>query len=199
MQFSHDTRYLIFRYLILMIFILSAAPLAAKEAPLPHIISRTEWGAKPPTRAYGSHKISHITVHHQGVVTSLNQDAAKRLRTMQAFHQSSKRGFADISYHFVIDQKGNIYEGRPTHAPGKSKTDYNPAGHLLICLLGDFNVQEPTEAQLKALTFVLRWSLQQWRLPPDTIKGHRDYAHTDCPGKNLYRLLPQLIAALSEN
>jgi hypothetical protein len=162
----------------------------SKSSPIPpQIITRAEWGASPPTGPYLQHEINAVTIHHQGVFASPNQDARRRLKTMQAFHQSKKRGFKDIAYHYIIDRNGNIYEGRPLNAVGETKTDYDPKGHLLICLLGDFNVQEPTKQQLSALTALILWSLDTFHLLPDAVKGHRDYAHTDCPGKNLYRLI----------
>jgi hypothetical protein len=169
-----------------------ADPVSSDSMPAsdpPNLIHRAEWGAKPPTGPYQHHEIKTIAIHHQGVFAGPNQDARRRLRTMQAFHQSKKRGFVDIAYHFIIDRNGNLYEGRPVSAPGETRTDYNPNGHLLICLLGDFNVQEPTEQQLSTVTALIQWSLLTFHLSRDAVKGHRDFAHTDCPGKNLYRLL----------
>ena len=171
------------------------APMSAVEPA--GLISRSHWRAEPPTRPYEEHTISRITVHHQGVRALKRQDAAKRMRIMQEYHQSEARGFADVAYHFVIDRKGRLYEGRPLSAPGESKTDYDPTGHLLICLLGDFRVQEPTAEQLQTLRALLQWGLSEFRLSPDTVKGHRDYARSDCPGENLYKLLPKLVAELS--
>ncbi len=164
-------------------------PPSESAAVPPNLILRAKWGARPPTGLYQRHDIKSVTIHHQGVFAGPGQDAQRRLRTMQAFHQSKKRGFVDISYHFIIDRKGNLYEGRPLSAPGETRTDYDPKGHLLICLLGDFNVQEPTEEQLSTLKMLLHFCLETFHLTAAAVKGHRDFAHTDCPGKNLYRLL----------
>ncbi len=183
------------RYLVQIILVITAVhgflPIAIAEdapfppAPPPHVVSRADWDAKPPTRILPPHTIERITVHHQGVFAPKTQDAKRRLRTMQAFHQGPKRNFADIAYHFIIDRKGIVYEGRSLSVPGETKTDYDPKGHLLICLLGDLNVQQPTPEQLKSLLELIDWALETYHLSKDMVKTHRDYAHTDCPGKHL--------------
>lgn len=181
-------------YIVLLMLVCltgSIAVSAVDMPPPPNLISRAAWGAKPPVKPYKAHVIERITIHHQGVKAGTTQDAKQRLRNMQAFHQSEKRGFADISYHFIIDRNGNLYEGRPLTAPGESKTDYNPEGHLSICLLGNFNMQDPTEKQIETLRALVQWGLQTFHLTTDTVKAHRDYARTDCPGKNLYRRIQE--------
>jgi hypothetical protein len=155
----------------------------------PAVVSREAWGAKAPTHPCKPHIPNRITIHHQGVVSTRDQNAKRRLRNMQAFHQGSHRQFADIAYHFVIDRKGTIYEGRPTTAAGETRTDYDPTGHLLICLLGDFQTQTPTPEQREALVSLVRWTMDAFHLSQETIRGHRDYAHTTCPGKHLYEFI----------
>ena len=100
-----------------------------------------------------------------------------------------KKGFGDVAYHFVIDTAGNIYQGRPLWAVGETETDYHPRGHLLICLMGDFEKQHPEAAQVDALVRLLSWASQTFRLSPDTIEGHRDHARTNCPGQYLHSLI----------
>ncbi|MCP4680186.1 MAG: hypothetical protein GY854_32765 [Deltaproteobacteria bacterium] len=153
------------------------------------VVCRDEWGARPPKGKYVRHEIARITVHHQGVVFKDAKRAPARLKTMQRYHQGEKKGFVDISYHFVVDPDGNIYEGRPTWARGETRTDYDTTGHLLVCLLGDFDKQEPAEAQVIALADVLAWASGAFHVDAEMIAGHKDHARTLCPGKNLHRLI----------
>jgi hypothetical protein len=153
------------------------------------VLSRESWRANPPTSAYVRHRIERLTVHHQGVRFTDSRRAPARLGTMQQFHQSAEKGFNDIAYHFVVDPDGNVYQGRPVWAGGETETDYDPSGHLLVCLLGDFETQSPKPPQLDALVSVLAWAADTFEVSPKTIEGHRDHAHTTCPGKHLHALI----------
>jgi len=153
------------------------------------VVCRDAWGARRPTREYVRHKIRKLTVHHQGVVFEDNSRAPRRLLSMQRYHQGPDKNFADIAYHYVIDLEGNIFEGRPTWAAGETETDYDPTGHLLVCLLGNFEEQTPTTKQIDVLVSLLAWASKEFEVPITSIEGHRDHAHTLCPGKNLHRLI----------
>jgi hypothetical protein len=166
---------------------LAAAP--SKPSSLLSVTCRQDWGAGPVVGRYRTQTVRKITIHHQGVEFTKNMDAASRLRTMQGFHESREKGFGDIAYHFVIDPNGKIYEGRPYSAVGETKTDYNPDGHLLICLLGDFEKQTPSDEALESLSRLVAWGIRAFGLSTDAIGTHRDFAHTTCPGANLYKLI----------
>lgn len=83
------------------------------------------------------------------------------------------------------------------------------AGNVGVCLLGDFTNAPPTEAAQDSLVQVLAILSTVCELDPlgrtdyvnpisgvtrtvDTICGHRDWAATQCPGNQLYPLLPEL-------
>ncbi len=100
------------------------------------------------------------------------------------------RNWTDIPYHFLIAPDGTIYEGRDVYTVGETNTEYDPAGHLLITLLGNFEVQEVNPQQLDALTKLIAYSCKKYDLPYETIASHKDYSkQTSCPGKNLYKYL----------
>ena len=166
------------------------------ESPV-DVLPREAWGADPPKAAYQRHEIEKLTVHHQGVKFDNAKRAPTRLKTMQRFHQSPKKAFKDIAYHFVIDPKGHIYQGRPYWAAGETETDYDPKGHFLVCLMGDFDKQEPAAEQVDALVTLLAWAAESFQVTPDTIESHRDHAHTNCPGKRLHALIKDGAATLS--
>ena len=71
-------------------------------------------------------------------------------------------GWAGIGYHYVIRKDGTIERGRPLATVGAHAEGQNY--HTV-----GINVPGPS-----------------------TIVGHRDVNSTDCPGRNLYSLLPQI-------
>ncbi len=133
------------------------------------------------------HVIERLTIHHTGVVLEDNREAPARLRAHQLFHQTD-RGWPDLAYHFAIDRVGNIYEGRSPQFRGDTATSYDPTGHFLVVLEGNFDVEPTAEAQLGSLSQLLAWASDHYSVGLNTIQSHRDYApgETSCPGDNLH-------------
>ncbi len=159
----------------------------------PPMITRQEWGAVVPYGRYRSHIPQRITLHEDGVLLRDGDDAMQRVQAIQQFAVQS-RGWVDTPYHFFIDRKGLIYEGRPVEYAGDTATNYNPAGHISITLLGDYGVQEVTPAQVDSLVALATWLSLAYNIPPEMIGGHRDYAATSCPGDKVYE--PYLASGL---
>ena len=148
------------------------------------------------TEGYVPHTLDRITIHHDGA--EFDGDAAARLQSLQ--NGSRNRGWVDIPYHFLIDLEGNIYEGRPLGFVGDTATEYDPTGHALITVMGNYEVQQINEAQLAAIVDLASWLCYEYSIPPQMIRGHKDYAATACPGKNLYRYLADgyIVSAVEE-
>lgn len=151
------------------------------------VVCRDEWGARPPAGSFREHTIRTLTVHHTAVVHTDPDEGAARARGHQRYHQEA--GFADFAYHHLVDRDGDVYEGRPVTAAGETFTDYEPAGHYLPCLEGDFGRQSPSQAQLDVLVDLLAWAAQRFGVDPATVAGHRAYASTSCPGDALQALV----------
>lgn len=127
-----------------------------------------------------------IVIHHVGIPDGDTSAAA-----IHRAHLAN--GWAGIGYHYVIRKNGVIERGRPlavvgAHAYGEN---YHTVG---INVTGNFDKEVPTDAQMKSLTELVTALCRIYHIDPGpaTIVGHRDVNSTDCPGKNLYRLLPQL-------
>lgn len=150
------------------------------------IITRAQWGARPPRSV---HRIAlptpRLWVHH----SADDRQGTAAVRAHQAFHMDH-RGWSDIAYSFLIDDHGNIYEGRGPGVAGGHTAGDNTKSHA-ICLLGNFEHRHPTPAALDALVELARHGRDQgWWVP--TLGGHRDApgASTACPGRHLYAVLP---------
>jgi hypothetical protein len=166
----------------------------------PDILTREQWGAKPVLAGARFHEIQFITIHHTGVVQNPMRTLEDKLKGLQAFSQRvdkladgrTKPAWPDIPYHYYISVDGRIGEGRPWNLVGDTNTAYDPAGHLLVVVEGEFDREVPSEAQLKSLDRIVLWAAQHWSVPARRIRTHQDYARTDCPGKALQSRMSDL-------
>jgi hypothetical protein len=153
-----------------------------------NIITQKEWGGSENLKIFKTHKIDRITLHHGGVEFPKEKDPIEYLQNLQSWSRTEKK-WIDIPYHFLIDLNGKIYEGRLLEFPGDTNTSYDPTGHLLICLMGNYEIQIVDSAQIEALTDLLAFYCKELNISTDLIKGHKDYAETACPGKDFYKYL----------
>ncbi len=162
----------------------------AVAATVPEPIRSSTSAGGPGERLRIRHTPTHVTLHHSGSATPLTpeEDPLEKLRNLQAWGESD-RGWWDVPYHFLIDLEGTIYEGRSYEYMGETNTRYDPRGHILISVLGNYNLQEPASAQLRAIEDLMAWSATEFGIPLDRIQGHSDVAETACPGDNLRKYL----------
>jgi hypothetical protein len=166
----------------------------AQGPPLPDsVLPRAAWGAAPAGAGMRLHRIERITVHHTGPPAWYGTTPATAyLRVIQAFHTGPERRWPDIAYHLLIDLDGIVWEGRPLAFAGDSATEYDPTGHALVAVLGDYDLQRPNASQLDALAACVAWLREAYALADAPVRGHRDYAATACPGAFLVPLLGSL-------
>lgn len=167
----------------------------------PPIVSREAWGAKPRLAGAQPHVIREITIHHTGVATNPSRSLEDKLRGLQAFSQRvdkladgrTKPAWVDIPYHYYIAHDGRIGEAREVWFAGDTNTEYDPTGHLLIVVEGNFETEVPTAAQIASMNSLTVYQAWKWRVPSSKIESHKDHsAQTSCPGKALYALMPAL-------
>jgi hypothetical protein len=164
---------------------LALAPIVPPPPPAVSLdaLPRSAWGADPPDPSkMDTHVIDTLTVHHAG--EQWGRTGPARYRVWQDLHTG--RGWGDVAYHYIIGIDGTVYEARDTAYAGDTNTNYDPAGHFLVVVEGNFDKEQPTQAQLDSLVRVLAWASLQFGVSPSTIGGHRDHAATSCPGGNLY-------------
>lgn len=121
-------------------------------------------------------KIEHLVIHH---TSRIQMDVFEA----HEFHQQ-ERGWSGIGYNYFIEKNGDIVEGRGhnvgAHVYGHNRTT------LGICITGDFEIEQPTDAQYRSLIKLCDHLLKEHSLPVDCIVGHRDLdSKTSCPGKNV--------------
>lgn len=97
-------------------------------------------------------------------------------------------GWGNIAYHYFIESNGRIRKGRNERTAGThTKAGGMNFKSLGICLAGNFNEEEPTEAQLTSLEQILKSLAAKYKIPKTRILGHLEApgAVTQCPGQHL--------------
>ena len=136
---------------------------ASQPRELP-VIGRAAWGALKPRDGLVPHTPRRLTLHHSGVRLDSDADSPGRLRIHQRWHMNEK-GHPDIDYHFVVDRRGHVFQGRNPRFRGDTQTDYDPTGHFLVCCEGDYQgssgrAQVPTRAMLRSVTLLFAAAAQ---------------------------------------
>ena len=168
------------------------------------ILSRGDWGAHAPVAPMKSHKPSRITIHHTATLQKPGRTLKDKMQALQKFSQNPgtlgngkpKPAWPDVPYHFYIDCNGGIAEGRDVNAVGDTNTEYDPTGHVLVVLEGNFEEEPLTDAQWATLVKTVSWLATRYHVAAADVQGHKDYAQTLCPGKGLEAKLPELRATL---
>jgi hypothetical protein len=176
----------------------SNTPLPAPTRP--KVLSRREWKAKDAISKMQQHTLRYITIHHTASPQKQGVTLEKKMQNLQNFSQSESRlasgknkpAWPDVPYHYYIAVDGQIAEGREINLVGDTNTDYDPTGHALIVLEGNFENEQPTSRQLESLREFVAWMSAHYAIPVSEIKAHNDYASTACPGVNLKNALPAL-------
>ncbi len=174
----------------------------------PYIISRAGWGCNESlmtwTPQYPNPRvINKIIVHHTAGPNNPSNPKAT-IRGIYQYHAVTW-GWGDIGYNFLVDQHGNVYEGRKggdsvigAHALSYNGTSGGGDGSSLgISVLGTFSSVTPTSSARTAVEKITAWkaayhsfnpkSLSLWKSKPTyNMAGHRNYNSTSCPGTAFY-------------
>lgn len=125
-----------------------------------------------------------IVIHHTG--NPIDDDCSA-----EQIHQSHlAQGWSGIGYHYVIRKDGTIEQGRPHWVVGAHA--YGDNNHTIgIHVCGNFEIAEPTTAQVESTSLLLAKLCLDYGLLPDQthIVGHSDLMATACPGRKLYDIL----------
>lgn len=152
-------------------------------------IPRARWANAGPVlrRLEGMGSINRITVHHEGYKPVYFDDyrsTADRLELIRQSHLGRMRA-GDIGYHYIVDRAGRIWEGRPLTYQGAHAGGANNRHNIGVMVLGNFDQQSPSEAQMQSLVRAVGALRQQYYVAHDRIYTHQELSPTRCPGKVL--------------
>ena len=157
----------------------------------PAMVTPAEWKSEPqPIPDSRKHTPKFVTIHHGGVDWKPGRDPVTFVKSLQQYGQKEKN-WPDVPYHFMVAPDGRIFECRSMAYEPESNTKYDLQGHIGVELMGNFESQRPSEAQLKSTVTLVAWLCQELKIDTSQIAGHRDRAmkQTVCPGKDFYRYL----------
>lgn len=199
------------------LLLLAAAGCAPRPAPAPPapaplhvpalaVLPREAWGAAGPVAPMRRHAPHHITIHHTAGRQRAELGLREKLQGLQRFSQTAaplgdgrvKQPWPDVPYHFYVDAAGQVAQARDTAYAGDTNTRYDPSGHLLVVLEGNFEEEYPTAPQMESLRRLVLVLARQWGVPASRIGKHNDFADTACPGDHLEVWLPQLRELVGE-
>ena len=151
-------------------------------------VPRSDLGWGPSPAAYANPR-SGLVIHYDSSNTRLaskpHSACVTYWKNTRSFHTGPARGWADIGYSFFACPHGYVFEGRglkKTQAaqPGGNSTYYS------VTLAGG-PAEDPTEEQIGAVRALRAWLMEKG--VAGTVKGHRDFISTSCPGDRLYALV----------
>jgi hypothetical protein len=140
-----------------------------------------------------SPKVKLLVVHHTAQKVNGNRSPVERMRALYEYHANS-RGWGDIGYHYIVDEKGGIYEGR---SGGKNVVGGHVycgnVGTVGVALMGNFEEEQPSLQQIQSLQWLLDHLGNQYNInvhrnvsyhgkSTKTILRHKDLVSTECPG-----------------
>lgn len=155
--------------------------------------------------------VEKIVVHHTYPNQNNYSDPAEQVRGIYNYHAFSNN-WGDIGYNYLIDWKGNIYEGKLGGDGAKgyhaSNGNYNSIG---IAIIGSYTDTTPSQAAQDALVrliaekaafygFTPKFNVDKdnvYNIQDSTVVGHRNFQATECPGNAFYPILPNIASRAS--
>jgi hypothetical protein len=148
----------------------------------PRVISRAEWGADESLMTWAPEfQVTQKLVVHHTATQNGDPDPAATIRSIYRYHAVTQ-GWGDIGYNFLVDEAGNVYEGRYSrpYPAGTSPTGDDELGRGVtgahasgfnsatvgVALLGTLTSRDPAPGARDALERFLAWEAERNRIDP---------------------------------
>lgn len=133
----------------------------------------------------------YILVHHSAAEAPTPQfDAINEWHRVRGFVPSQSGYF--VGYHRVIEKDGTVKVAR-----ADTERDCDALGHnfdsLSVCLVGNFDQVEPTDAQIDSLGKILNEWTVKYNISASKIWPHRHFANKSCYGSRLENSWAQIV------
>lgn len=123
-------------------------------------------------------KIDEIIVH----CTATPEGRDVTVEQIDRLHR--QRGFRCIGYHYVVDLKGGIHNGRPIEETGAHCTGHNSRSIGVVYVGGlarDCKTPMDTRTPQQRASLVSLITLLKRQYPGASVHGHREFAAKACP------------------
>lgn len=154
------------------------------------LLDRFAWGATAGLGPAMQLPAQGVHVHHS--VTAPGPDVAADMRELEAIGVDR---FGRFSYSFCGHPSGWVGEGAGltvgAHTAGWNSTTFG------FCLIGNYEAQLVTDAQVRAFVEWRAWMVEAgWLVPGHWIVPHQTRTQTACPGVHTLERWPELIGHL---
>ncbi|XP_060534224.1 peptidoglycan-recognition protein LB-like isoform X2 [Cylas formicarius] len=153
------------------------------------IVTRDEWGARPPTLVENmTNPVPYVVIHHSYLppACSTGSECIAAMKWMQDLHQINN-SWNDIGYSFAVGGDDRVYEGRGWSAVGAHAPSYNDKS-IGVCIIGDWSDELPPAGQLATVKRLIARGVKEGKIARDyKLVGHRQVREgTECPGDRLF-------------
>lgn len=126
----------------------------------------------------GSRRVRLVVIHHAAAAQATAAGVARWHMTPPP----NGRGWREVGYHFMVDDAGRVWAGRPLREVGAHASPHN-TGSVGICYLGDARRGMPWEAEV-AMVALTEACCAAYELGSDHVRGHGELTDTStvCPG-----------------
>ncbi len=198
---------------------------ASTVVPQPVMVDRAGWGADESLRdgwEATEAQLRAAVVHHTAGTNSYTADQSPRIVRDIYYYHAVTNGWGDLSYNFLVDKYGTVFEGRygsiaatdGTMRVGAHAQGYNTYS-MGISAMGDYSSIAAQQQILDSMRDVIAWRFASTPtldmatpalFPANAyhsdrylprIFGHRDVLATVCPGNDIEGRIPALIAAVN--
>lgn len=126
--------------------------------------------------------IDEIIIHH-----TATPSRTTKIKTIASYHVEPgnhicEEGCPGISYHFMINYKGEIYQVNDLETISYQCGGCNSTT-VGVCLIGNFNTEIPSEKVLKSVARTIK-HINKKVGRSLSISAHKDHKNTSCPGDN---------------
>jgi len=133
-----------------------------------------------------SNRWQYIVIHHSAT-------PAGNAASFDRMHR--QKGWDELGYHFVVGNGTGSGDGQIEVGPrwGKQKWGahaktadqrFNNYG-IGICLVGNFDIERPTSAQMRSVEKLVAYLSKTYRIPTSRIIAHSETKATECPGRHM--------------
>lgn len=149
-----------------------------------------DYTLRPPRSTSPLGALTKVTFHHGGPVGGYRDTFAEAVATIKSWqnYHMDFHGWVDIGYHFLMDSRGRLYEGRDDDNIGAHVGGWN-TGNIGINFMQDGRFFELTDAQKLAVHRLFVYGIPRLDIPPlknlvtDPRSAYGVYTHTELPNQ----------------
>jgi hypothetical protein len=177
------------------------APVQPKAQPPKVASSATprDWTPHVPARSWQA-----IVIHHSATPAG---------GAVRFDREHREKGWDELGYDFVIGNGTDTADGltevgsrwvkQKIGAHAKTPDNWYNEHAIGICLVGNFDGDRPTPAQMRSAAKLVAYMMKTYHIPANQVIGHGDTKPTECPGRYLHvadvrRMAAQVLVAEGE-